>query len=1209
MKKISSFLFFLLFTFVQINLFAAEPPEGISLTKNSNGYFVQFTLPTYNLVTIKGGNEDFYRIIVDKYGITPEDGLPELPLVSFNLFIADDESQTSFDILNTKRKEIELDKHIFPKQIPWEKSKPISERPFYINRQYYQTEGIQIPFVKISEPFIIGGVKGVMVTIYPFSYNPIEKKLTIITEGRFEILLSRIPATEETKSKSFNNFLNGVFVNYDGIPSDAMMRYLIITDPQFEAGLAAFKTHKENFGCVVDLFTTAATGTSTTAIKNFIQTRYNDPGIRPEYILLVGDVQHIPAWVGSGTGSPYTDLKYVQLEGTDPFADAFIGRFSVTNAAELQNAINKTIYTEINISTIPKKNVFCASTDNYQISEGTHNYVINNWFDPQGFTNLKLYTVTYNATTAQLIAALNDNQRFAIFSGHGGEYSWADGPSLSQSQVRALTNSIYPFVYSFSCVTGSYHLSECFGETWLRTTNGGSTFYGSSVNSYWDEDDVLEKKLIYAMFEDELTRVTPMFDMAKIYLANHYGSITGMVLRYIEMYNLMGDPSMPTMRQIPPDTTPPDPIVDLTTVDATSNSITLNWTAPYDSTYGGVTAYDIRYSTTMINNDNDFNNAPQFMFTGQSDSAGTPKSYEVTGLDFNTTYYFAAKALDMWGNKSVMSNVPTGITLVAPVVSFSSDSMHCYVTVDTLYIDSLVLSNVSLQNSTLDYSIELTNNTFPDNVKFRLVGVNNNTETLINEKGNETNIYGYSFKGSGGPDLFGYEWIDSNEPDGPQYIWNDITTSGTLVTNWIATGTFEPKDEGYAGPFPIGFDFKFYGNVKNQVYVSSNGLLLFNTISQNIFSNVQIPNTALPNEYIAPFWDDLDGRTQGTVHYKQDGNKFIIQFTNWQRFSATGSLTFQIVLQSNGKIYFYYNNMNATLNSATIGIENADGTDGLQVAYNANYVQNNLAVQISAEPEWLNIDHFTGRIYAGNSVAVIMTIETEGLEMGDYSMDMEITTNDPQNSFVVVPISMTVGIIPVELASFSADVNDDNVLLKWSTATELNNRGFEVERSKVSQRDGKPKSQKSNEQSWNKVVFIEGKGTTTETVQYSYVDRPETAGKYTYRLKQIDFDGTVSYSNTIEVDISGPKEFALYQNYPNPFNPSTTIKFALPVRTNLTINVYNTLGEKISEIFKGEMESGYNEVQFNASGLSSGIYFYKIESESFNSTKKMILMK
>ena len=111
--------------------------------------------------------------------------------------------------------------------------------------------------------------------------------------------------------------------------------------------------------------------------------------------------------------------------------------------------------------------------------------------------------------------------------------------------------------------------------------------------------------------------------------------------------------------------------------------------------------------------------------------------------------------------------------------------------------------------------------------------------------------------------------------------------------------------------------------------------------------------SGIPDNIIAPFWDDLDGSSQGTVHYKQSGNMFVIQFTNWQFYPSNGSLTFQILLQSNGKIYFYYNNLTGSLNGCTVGIENQNGTDGLQVAYNATYLQNNLAIQFSAEPEWL----------------------------------------------------------------------------------------------------------------------------------------------------------------------------------------------------------------------------------------------------------------
>ena len=370
-------------------------------------------------------------------------------------------------------------------------------------------------------------------------------------------------------------------MNYEWSSPRLMSNYLIITDPSFEAGMQQFVTHKVSKGFQVDMFNTTVTGNTTTAIKNFIQTRYNNPSTKPEYILLVGDVAQIPAWTGTGEDSLKTDVNYAQLEGGDYFADAFLGRFSIANATELQNAISKSIYMENFIGTLAKKNIYMASEDNYQISEGTHNYVISTYFEPAVYSNLKLYSHTYGATTQQLINALNDNQIFAIYSGHGSETSWADGPVLSQQQVRDLTNTWYPYVYSFACVTGSYHIAECFGETWLRTDNGASTFYGSTVNSYWDEDDILERRLIKAMFEDGLTRVTPMFDMAKIYLVNYYGGTIGQgttTLRYVEMYNLMGDPSMPVVEMGPPcpidQASNPNPPHNATNVPITNNSLT-----------------------------------------------------------------------------------------------------------------------------------------------------------------------------------------------------------------------------------------------------------------------------------------------------------------------------------------------------------------------------------------------------------------------------------------------------------------------------------------------------------------------------------------------------------------------------------------------------------------------------------------------------------
>ena len=190
------------------------------------------------------------------------------------------------------------------------------------------------------------------------------------------------------------------------------------------------------------------------------------------------------------------------------------------------------------------------------------------------------------------------------------------------------------------------------------------------------------------------------------------------------------------------------------------------------------------------------------------------------------------------------------------------------------------------------------------------------------------------------------------------------------------------------------------------------------------------------------------------------------------------------------------------------------------------------------------------------------------------------------------------GIIPVELTSFTAIAKDDNVLLNWITSTETNNMGFDIER----------RSTKSNS-GWQKLGFINGKGTTTEKSNYSFVDKNPAEGKSYYRLRQIDFDGTSKIYNSVEVDFETVKEYSLSQNYPNPFNPSTEINYTLTKSGNVTLKVYNLLGSEIATLVNGFMEAGKHSVKFDANDITSGIYFYTIKADNFTSTRKMILMK
>ena len=187
-------------------------------------------------------------------------------------------------------------------------------------------------------------------------------------------------------------------------------------------------------------------------------------------------------------------------------------------------------------------------------------------------------------------------------------------------------------------------------------------------------------------------------------------------------------------------------------------------------------------------------------------------------------------------------------------------------------------------------------------------------------------------------------------------------------------------------------------------------------------------------------------------------------------------------------------------------------------------------------------------------------------------------------------------IVPVELTSFFATSKNSNVILNWSTATELNNSGFEIQRSQ----DG---------YNYSQIGFVSGFGTTTDPKTYNYIDNNVNGGKHYYRLKQIDYNGTFAYSNTIETEVNMPVEFSLEQNYPNPFNPSTVIGYSIPQNSFVTLKVFDIIGNEVATLVNQRQPAGKYSVVFNASNLSNGVYFYKLKTNNFTSTRKMILMK
>ena len=446
---------------------------------------------------------------------------------------------------------------VMPRQAPIEKLPGALENAvFSFDEQAYAYDGDYLAQpATIEELGIVRGQRLFLLEVHPVAYNPARQTLTLRSEIDVTIeFTGGTPAALRPMASLQRSLLNP---DPQAMQSRGSGNYLIVTASTFQSQIAAFATHKASQGYTVSTY--VAPSSSATTIKSYIQSLWGTASA-PDYVLLVGDTQYLGYFTGGGEGSPSTDLQYACMDGsTDWYPDIALGRFPVDNATELTAVLDKTIAYENGSFSDPDyvdRAVFMASEDNYTVSEGTHNWVINNYMTPNGITSNKLYCHTYSATTQQVTNAFNGGRFYGVYSGHGGEYSWADGPVFTQTNVRNLTNAgMYPFVMSFACVTGTYTLDECFVETWIIQANKGAVgIVGSSVNSYWTEDDVLEKRWFDSIY-DATDAVPAEFGTtlndAKLRFLAQMGS-DSTTRRYFEMYNLMGDPAATIAAVAPP---------------------------------------------------------------------------------------------------------------------------------------------------------------------------------------------------------------------------------------------------------------------------------------------------------------------------------------------------------------------------------------------------------------------------------------------------------------------------------------------------------------------------------------------------------------------------------------------------------------------------------------------------------------------------------
>jgi hypothetical protein len=540
---------------------------------------MEMNLPDLQKAQLKTKGGDFSLLTVAGHGYSTELGKPRLPVISEWVEIPQGAQATAqVTVLDSKESSLAdfgLKNPIVPVQPPVPKIPGAEDRiAFQKDETIYSLDAFYgRGEVVLSEPVQMRSKRAVLVSFWPLSYNPATGMVKIVTKARITVNLS---GGNMTKTRSvYSKYASHVYDRYiqasllndlsslsaGKLQPPAPVNELIIVVDSLYAGIQSLTDWDTRKGYHVTVTKTSEIpgGADTTHIREYIQSVY-DGANPPDFVLLVGDINGIPAHRSSEMDLPYTDLYYSTMSGSDYIPDLYVGRISAANSAQLSNYVAKYLdYQYGNWGPDQSwmgKGYFTASDDGgyHLITEQTNDYCMA-LSRSHGMTCDSLYA--YYGTGTPVATAFNDGRTVMAYTGHGSQTSWG-GPSFTQGNVNDLTNAYKStFVTSFACLTGDFSYGECFGETWIRAANKGAiAFWGSSVYSYWTEDDILQRRMFDAFLDSGYVWIGGMTVKAKLDFGKYFnwdsynaGGVT--VRRYFEEYNILGNAGVDMYTQQP----------------------------------------------------------------------------------------------------------------------------------------------------------------------------------------------------------------------------------------------------------------------------------------------------------------------------------------------------------------------------------------------------------------------------------------------------------------------------------------------------------------------------------------------------------------------------------------------------------------------------------------------------------------------------------
>ena len=346
-----------------------------------------------------------------------------------------------------------------------------------------------------------------------------------------------------------------------------------------------------------------------------------------------------------------------------------------------------------------------------------------------------------------------------------------------------------------------------------------------------------------------------------------------------------------------------------------------------------------------------------------------------------------------------------------------------------------------------------------------------------------------------------YIWKTSNDPLGPKYNWIDISTTGISVPDLA--------DDNYKGPFPIGFDFKYFENTYNEFYISSNGFIGFGPVDgYSSRNNDQIPSDRSPDNILALCWDDLQP-LNGTVYYKTEGNKLIVQYSDYQQYGTKAIFNAEIILDSNGGITYQYKNFSEkfTYDTLTVGIENHSGDEGIQVVYNENFINEKMAVHFSnINNSILKISPLSGALASSESQIITAYVNALNMIEGNYNYSFIVRNNDPTNSMITIPVLVNITKKPAPHIQISHD-GFEKIIFEGETAYEnfsITNTGNALLKVNIKHKALNSKIIKSESEKFNYTWISSDQN---QGFEYNWIDISES-GTQVNGLKDDNFVGS-----------------------------------------------------------------------------------------------------